>query len=136
MNLMLIGIMTNNNILNFGNIHDTYVAFEEDPSNGKTRPVLIIKEKSSNLYAVMLITGTPPKKGHEFQEKTRYEILDWQACGLDKKSYVKSYPRDMRNIPESNLAKHRGCFTPRDNQQFKQHIKELQQYLADNPHLK
>lgn len=122
------------NIFNLGNIHNVYIAFEDDPSKGKDRPVLIIKEKNADVYAVMKITGTGfDENSSEFRKKTRYPIVDWQKCGLDKPSFVKSFPRDMVNISKNDFKEYRGIFSEVDKKGFVQHIKDLNQFLKENP---
>lgn len=127
----MIGIMTDN--LSFGHIHDVYIAYEDDPSKGKSRPVLVVKEKN-DLYVILQVTSVAPST--EFQKATRYKIIDWRESGLDVESYVKLYPKDYRTVDSNAFQNYRGCFTDKDKQGFTNKIKETAKFLEDNPQYK
>ena len=128
MNLIVIGTMTDK--YNYGNIHDAYIAFQDDPTSGKQRPILILKKREEFQYLIYQITTSEPET--PFQKRTRYELEDWKIANLDKKSFIKIYPEDARVITDSELSQHRGCLTEKDKLGLKNHILALQKHLQEN----
>ncbi|MEQ2561277.1 hypothetical protein [Sutterella wadsworthensis] len=123
--------MTDN--LLFGHIHNAYIAFEEDTTRGKLRPVLVIKEKD-DLYVILQITSSEPST--KFQRETRYKIVDWKEAGLDVESYIKLYPKDYRAVDSKSFQNYRGFLTDKDKLCFTEKIKETAKFLKDNPQYK
>jgi hypothetical protein len=57
-----------------------------DQPGGKERPVLYVREDQDSYY-VYRLTSKYANKSPQIQ-KNYFEILDWQAAGLTKKSWV------------------------------------------------
>lgn len=115
------GSMTNN--LSFGHLHNVYIAYQDDPTNGKTRPVLVIGVSGESVNVFQITSQAPRNK---FQDNTRYKIIDWNAAGLTKESYVKLYPDDIRRVNRNDLTSYRGILSNRD-------ITGIQKKLAQLP---
>ena len=68
------------------NKYDVYwarYAFEDNPTNFKVRPVVIL-DPTSILILVIKVTSKPPRKNYN-----DYELVDWSAAGLKVKSTVR-----------------------------------------------
>lgn len=77
---------------------------------GKARPVLIFKRPGE--YAIGLKITTAYENKPDYLKKVYYEIQDWQAAGLRKKSWVDTAFRiDLRQMEVTQVI---GALKPRD----------------------
>lgn len=67
-------------------INDVYTAFVAWHGGGKHRPILILKEDTSNIYFYRITTKYKNKS--QAMKAIRYPIVDWQSIGLKRASYV------------------------------------------------
>lgn len=78
---------------NVGDIYSVRVEFEDDPTQAKIRPVVIlyVEEAESPFVAlVQPITSKPPDDPPKYHDGFKIEIQQWSAAGLRKPSWVKS----------------------------------------------
>jgi hypothetical protein len=58
-------------------------SFEEDDTQHKNRPVVVISENNTVRVFALMITGT------KHEDEVEQEIGEWQKCGLTKPSVVR-----------------------------------------------
>lgn len=64
------------------------VKFEDDPTQVKSRPVLVISPEKCYILSLK-ITGTAPRGGYSGE----YALLKWKEAGLNKQSTVRASKR-------------------------------------------
>lgn len=94
-----------------GEVFYAYVEHIENDGQGKTRPVLALKDPETDGWLVLKITSRIDKK---LNHKYGYMLSDWEKCGLDKPSIVKCNREDIRDIQPDNITKKIGELTTRD----------------------
>lgn len=76
--------MISRNNLSEGDIVDAFVYFEDNPTEGKRRPVLILSPEEA--FALSLkMTSHPPRIGYPGE----YNIIKWKEAGLSKPTTVR-----------------------------------------------
>jgi hypothetical protein len=93
-----------------GEIVWTWVSYEEDPSQGKDRPVLVVGRTSKTLFGLML-SSQPPRTGEQhwlgigagdWDEQRRSSwvrldrVLTMREDGIRREAAVLDYPRFLR----------------------------------------
>ncbi|AVB12165.1 type II toxin-antitoxin system PemK/MazF family toxin [Bacillus subtilis] len=92
-----------------GDIYLVEVAFEDDPSKSKERPVVVIdvdEQDNITVLAISEITSQGPKNPPKYFDQFKTPINKWKQAGLDKMSYVKA--NKVNIIEEQALKKHLG----------------------------
>ena len=77
------------------NVFDIFIAYVTWDGGGKMRPLLIIEQQKTVLFAFNITTQYENKS--ESVRSNYFKILDWQQAGLDKPSYVDT--NVVRNLP-------------------------------------
>lgn len=98
-----------------------YVYFTQQ-SGGKTRPVLVVAANDDQFLAYKITTKFQSKS--KLVQNRYFKIMDWQAAGLDKLSYVDLYSGTMW-LPIAKMQHKLGHLSPSDIlrlQQFQDHI--------------
>lgn len=67
-----------------GDIVDAYVYYEDDPTNGKIRPVLVISPEESFVLSLKMTSHAPRQ---EFPGE--YQVVRWMQAGLRKPTTVR-----------------------------------------------
>ena len=91
-----------------------YVSFEDDASQGKERPVLVLEDGVVYVIALMI---TSHEQRNVFGE---YDVTKWQSAGLKTPSTIRLSRR--LKLEESDLIRKMGDLHPLD-------IVTLQRYL-------
>jgi|GEM_PF-4781931 len=116
-----------------GSVCYAHVAFEEDATQGKSRPIAVLMEVTSEVhqgtgakpsdteYLCYPITSQKPKEKYE---ELYYEITDYTTCGLKKTSYIKCRPQARVIIPESGMD-YKGELSSHDLVNFLTKVSEL-----------
>jgi PemK-like protein. len=109
--------------MNKDDVVTVYIAFS-DGTGGKRRPVLVLKDESTKLL-LYRITSKYKNKSKRIQHQY-YPLLDWQAAGCNKPSYIDI--GDLASIDKSFLGeiKQLGRLSIRDIQGLKQFITQYQ----------
>ena len=73
-------------------IYRVKVFFEDNPSEFKTRPILIIEvDPDSTLFTITEITSSQPKVPSTYHDQFKEPIINWRRTGLTEPSYVKTH---------------------------------------------
>ena len=90
-----------------GDIYSVKIFYEDDPSQYKTRPVLVVDvEEELSLYTIAEITRTSPKNPPTYFDQFKEPIFDWRRAGLNSPSYVKTHK--IHRVPEDKLLRYCG----------------------------
>lgn len=87
----------------FAELHIAKVYYKGNDEKFKLKPVLVIDDSEEGLCTIAEVTSEEPDKNKYF-ETFKIEIPEWQSIGLDKKSWVKCHPENVRRIPISRIA--------------------------------
>lgn len=113
-----------------GDIYKVLISFEDDPSQNKSRPAVIIdiQDSEDSIFIAILspITGSAPKKPPTYYDAYKVPIEKWQEAGLHKKSYVKS--NQIIEVPKNALFKQIGKMNIKDLEKAK---KAINNYLQN-----
>lgn len=91
-----------------GDIYSVRVFYDDNPSQYKTRPVLVVNvEEGLSLYTIAEITRTSPKTPPTYFDQFKEPIFDWRKAGLNSPSYVKTHK--IHRVPEDKLLKFCGA---------------------------
>jgi mRNA interferase MazF len=75
----------------------TKVYFKGQTGIYKTRPVLILNyDDVRDVCTLVEITSVAPKDPPKYYDTFKEEIMYWELCGLDEKSYVKC--KNVHNV--------------------------------------
>lgn len=73
-------------------IYRVKIYFEDDPSQFKIRPILIIDvDSDSGLFTITEITSSKPKVPPTYHDQYKEPIINWRRAGLTEPSYVKTH---------------------------------------------
>ncbi|MHB1405546.1 MAG: type II toxin-antitoxin system PemK/MazF family toxin [Desulfitobacteriaceae bacterium] len=73
-------------------IYRVKVFFEDNPSEFKIRPILIVDfDTDSALFTITEITSTQPKVPPTYHDRFKEPIINWRRAGLTEPSYVKTH---------------------------------------------
>lgn len=90
------------------------VVFEDNPNEVKNRPVLIYNHTSA-FYLSFKITSHSPRDDKE------YQINNWQQCGLDKPSVIRT--SKLLQLTSADFVHKIGKLSPYDIVQFSKKLK-------------
>ncbi|MEL7658597.1 MAG: hypothetical protein AAGU75_22120, partial [Bacillota bacterium] len=77
---------------NIREIYRVRIFFEDDPTQFKTRPILIIDvDSDSELFTITEITSSMPKNPPTYHDRYKEPIINWRRSGLNEPSYVKTH---------------------------------------------
>ena len=100
-------IMISKEDLSRGDVVDAYVFYEDEPSKGKVRPVLVISPEE--VFALALkMTSHPPRQNFPGE----YQIIRWAQAGLPKPTTVRI--SKLLKIQYENIIKVRGRLAETD----------------------
>ncbi len=89
---------------NIGDIYSVKIFYDDNPSQHKTRPVLVVNvEEELGLYTIAEITRTGPKNPPTYFDQFKEPIFDWRRAGLNSSSFVKTHK--IHRVPEDKLLK-------------------------------
>ena len=92
------------------------VYFEDNPTQAKERPVIVIDITASYIYVAIKVTGTAPR----LKYAKEYAIRNWAYAGLRKASTARC--SKILRIPRSEMIHYIGTLHPVD-------IMEIQKIL-------
>lgn len=94
-------------------IYSVRVFFEDNPSEFKIRPILIIEvDHDSALFTITEITSSLPKVPPTFHDRFKEPIINWRRAGLTEPSCVKTHK--IYRIEQDKLLKFIGKVPARD----------------------
>lgn len=73
--------------MNIGDLFYFYVAYEDNPSEYKNRPVLLLEENQNNVLLLIATTSQPRKHPLRWYDKYKIPIHNWRKSGLTKASW-------------------------------------------------
>lgn len=88
-------------------VWSAWVKYEEEPSDGKSRPVLVLDADGTNFLSLK-ITSKPPRSNCEGE----YALEAWQEAGLRKPSTVRI--SKMLNLVQRDFGRKIGNLSPID----------------------
>ena len=98
------------------NIFDIFITYVSWGDGGKMRPVLILEQQETVIFAFNITTQYKNKS--ETVKNKYFEINDWQQAGLEKQSYIDTII--IRDLPPKSLEGKLpiGQLTEKDKQRF------------------
>lgn len=84
------------------------VYFEDNPTQAKERPVIILDITASYVYVAIKVTSSAPRAGYPKE----YVIRKWAEAGLDKHSTARC--SKILRIPRSEMIHYIGTLHPVD----------------------
>lgn len=117
--------------LEIGDIFYLEIAYEDDPSQSKKRPVIIIDESEDGIFLLVSTTSKPRNNTLTFHDRYKIPILNWQKSGLKKPSWCKA--KRLFAIPKSVIettvkkSDYIGKLTPGDLEFIIKEIERLHQ---------
>jgi hypothetical protein len=73
-----------------GEVYVTKIAYEDDPTTFKWRPVLVINSLEG-VSTIVEISSIPPRNPPTFHDTFKVPIRDFVKAGLRKKSFVRTH---------------------------------------------
>jgi mRNA interferase MazF len=92
-------------VIFIGDIYSVEIYFEDNPSQSKLRPVLII-DIEDNVYLFAEITSVAPNNPPAYYDQFKIPINSWQQAGLLKPSFVKAHK--LHKAEEDKFIIYRG----------------------------
>lgn len=94
--------------IQLGEIYRIEKAFEDDPSQSKIRPAVVvdIDEETGNVISVVATTSQGKKESPSYFDKYKFPLLNWRKYGLDKQSWCLCYA--VIEIPREALLDYVG----------------------------
>ena len=74
--------------LTLGEIFWLEVGYQDNPSESKIRPAIIVAEKDNYLLTLVATTSVPPNDPPKYFDQFKIPILNWHRSGLLKPSWV------------------------------------------------
>lgn len=84
------------------------VYFDDNPTQAKNRPVIVIDVTALYIYVAIKVTGTAPRAGYPKE----YAIKNWLYAGLKKPSTARC--SKIIQIPKSEMIHYIGILHPVD----------------------
>lgn len=78
--------------LELGDIIYLDFSYEDDPTNSKRRPVIIIDDEDPENYRVVSTTNKPRHIPLKWYDEFRIPILNWRKDGFNKQSWCRARP--------------------------------------------
>ena len=97
-------------------IFDIFIAYVSWGHNGKSRPVLIIKQLEDSVVVFSITTQFDNKS--DLMRSKYFQINDWKQAGLDKQSYIDTNTTVTLPISSVNTKKPVGILTESDIQKL------------------
>lgn len=92
----------------FGELHTANMYYKGNSGTYKRRPVLIIDDSEEELITIAEITSEEPNSPPKYFDSFKVEILDWNAAGLEKQSWVKCYKGNVHRVPKDRAIRYIG----------------------------
>ncbi|RSK56635.1 type II toxin-antitoxin system PemK/MazF family toxin [Bacillus canaveralius] len=91
-----------------GDIYYVDIAFEDDQTFSKERPVVVIDVEDGDILILTIseITTTAPNTPPKYHDQFKSPINNYGTAGLSRMSYVKAHK--LKRIPESALKTYVG----------------------------
>lgn len=110
-------------MINYKDIYEVKVYFDDNPRKYKVRPVVIINILNANICTITEITSKEPSHPPKHYDRFKEPIFKWKEARLTKKSFAKVHK--TYNIDISRLYKYIGVMDDTDFIRIYNRITEL-----------
>jgi mRNA interferase MazF len=93
--------MIMSNTPNIGDIYKVLIYFEDDETQYKSRPAVIINIQEDKYFTIAEITSIPPNVPPKYYDSFKVPIYKYSEAGLNRMSYVKA--NKLHKIVEDKL---------------------------------
>ncbi|MNL25921.1 PemK-like protein [compost metagenome] len=111
-------------------IYDIYREYEQDPSDGKYRPNLVIFADDDDIYCLPLTGTAPNDQSRHKDDFWKIEVDNWQNAQLKKKSWVIVSQLKIINKEVIEKANYIGPLHDDDWHKVVEKSAEYEQYIA------
>lgn len=74
-----------------GDLYYFDVAYEDDPSTVKKRPIMILEEDNDDFLLLISTTSQPRNNPLKYYDQYKIPIYNWRKTGLSKPSWFRAY---------------------------------------------
>jgi mRNA interferase MazF len=74
-----------------GEIYWLEVGYQDNPSESKTRPAIIVDIDDDELLILVAATSVPPHNTPKYFDRYKIPILNWRKAGLPKPTWAQGF---------------------------------------------